>query len=96
MRLNNSLFLKKSLSLLSAVSLAVFGGVTVTPARTRDNFHHHNSNKAEELHQIQEYRRVQKLRRLQVLRRVQDYQRLQEFQQSPEAYLNCSIKAVHA
>ncbi|MBV8887007.1 MAG: hypothetical protein JO235_23850 [Chroococcidiopsidaceae cyanobacterium CP_BM_RX_35] len=91
MQLNNSLFLKKILSLLSAVGLAVFGGVTVTPARTQDNYHHHNYDQAEELHQVQEYRRVQKLRRLQVLRRVQDYHRVQEFQQSPEAYLNCSI-----
>jgi hypothetical protein len=88
MQLNKSLFLKKSLSLISAVSLAVFGGVTLTPARAQDNYHHHNCNQAEELHQVQEYRRVQKLRRLQLLRRVQNYHRVQEFQQLLEADLN--------
>jgi len=88
MQLNKSLFLNKSLSLISAIGLAIFGGVTITPARSQDNYHHPNCNQSQVLHQVQEYRRVQKLRRLQVLRRVQDYHRLQKFQQSLEAHFN--------
>ncbi len=88
MQLEKSLFLKKSLSLISVIGLAVFGGVAVSPAQAHDYYHHPNSDQAQELDQAQEYLRVQKLRRVQALRRVQDHHSLREFQRSQEVYLN--------
>ena len=88
MQFEKLLFLKKSISLISAVYLVVFGGVTVTPVRAQDYYHYPNCDQVQEFYQSQEYRRVQKLCQLQKLRRIQNQRRVEEFQQSPEVHLN--------
>lgn len=73
MRLSKFLFLNRAISLISAASLALFGGVTMTPVQAQDHYHHSNYDRVQLLHQVQEYRRVQKVRRLQASRRTQNY-----------------------
>ncbi len=64
MQFKKSSFLNKSVSLITAVGLTIFGGVTATPAGAR-GYRHHSYDQSEEFHQVQEYRRLQKARRLQ-------------------------------
>lgn len=73
MRLSKFLFLNRAISLISAASLALFGGVTMTSAQGQDHYHHSSWDRVQLLHQAQEYRRVQKLRRLQTSRRIPNY-----------------------
>lgn len=83
MQFKKSSFLNKSVSLITAVGLTIFGGVTATPAGAQ-GYCHHSYDQSEEFHQVQEYRRLQKARRLQTFRRKQNYRQVQNWQRSPQ------------